>query len=144
MSTLDPPALTITQRATAVRKAMAEAARIRADRQVNNALNQRNGFDIGAIIKSTLEQILRIKTLTLLLCTDSKSLYDCLVKLGTTQEKRLMVDLMCLRSYERREITEIKWIDRDNNPANAMTKSKPCQALRDLIDTNTVNLKATE
>ena len=104
-----------------------------------------HGFDIGATIKSTLEQILRIKTLTLLLCTDSKSLYDCLVKLGTTQEKRLMVDLMCLRqSYERREITEIKWIDGDNNPADAMTKSKPCQALRDLIDTNTVNLKATE
>jgi hypothetical protein len=103
------------------------------------------GFDIGATIKSTLEQILRIKTLTLLLCTDSKSLYDCLVKLGTTQEKRLMVDLMCLRqSYERREITEIKWIDGDNNPADAITKSKLCQALRDLIDTNTVNLKATE
>jgi hypothetical protein len=103
------------------------------------------GFDIEATIKSTLEQILRIKTLTLLLCTDSKSLYDCLVKLGTTQEKRLMVDLMCLRqSYERREITEIKWINRDNNPANAITKSKPCQALQDLIDTNTVNLKTTE
>jgi hypothetical protein len=42
------------------------------------------GFDIRATIKLTLEQILRIKTLTLLFCTDSKSLYDCLVKLGTT------------------------------------------------------------
>jgi hypothetical protein len=104
-----------------------------------------HGFDTGATIKSTLERILRIKTLSLLLYTDSKSLYDSLVKLGTTQEKRLMVDLMCLRQwYERREITEIKWIDGDNNPANTMTKSKPCQALRDLIDTNTVNLKATE
>jgi hypothetical protein len=52
---------------------------------------------------------------------------------------------MCLRQlYERREITEIKWINKDNNPADAMIKSKPCQALRDLIDTNTVNLKATE
>jgi hypothetical protein len=56
-----------------------------------------------------------------------------------------MVDLMCLRqSYERREITEIKWIDGDNNLADAMTKSKLCQALQDLIDTNTVNLKAIE
>ena len=36
---------------------------------------------------------------------DSKSLYDCLVKLGTTREKRLMVDLMYLRqAYERREV----------------------------------------
>jgi hypothetical protein len=56
-----------------------------------------------------------------------------------------MVDLMCLRqSYERQEITEIKWIDGSNNPADAITKSKLCQALRDLIDMNTVNLKATE
>ena len=104
-----------------------------------------HGFDIGATIKSTIEKILQIDTLPLVLCTDSKSLYDCLVKLGTTQEKRLMVDLMCLRqSYERREITEVKWIDGNSNPADAMTKSKPCQALRDLIDTNTIKLEVTE
>ena len=68
-----------------------------------------HGFDIGAAIKSTIQNILQLEQLPLVLCTDSKSLYDCLVKLGTTQEKRLMVDLMCLRqAYERREITEIK------------------------------------
>jgi hypothetical protein len=49
MSTLDPLALTITQQATVVRKAMAEVARIRADRQVNNALNQRNSLSVEAI-----------------------------------------------------------------------------------------------
>ena len=56
-----------------------------------------------------------------------------------------MVDLMCLRqSYERREITEIMWIDRDSNPADAMTKSNACSALRELIDTNKVNIKVTQ
>ena len=30
-----------------------------------------------------------------------------------------------------------------SNPADAMTKSKPCQALKDLIDTNTVKLQLT-
>lgn len=96
------------------------------------------------LLKTTIERILQIE-LPLVLCTDSKSLYECMVKLGTTQEKRLMVDLMCLRqSYERRMITEIKWIDGNSNPADAMTKSKACQALRDLIDTNKIDLSTIQ
>ena len=54
------------------------------------------GFDIGTVLKSTLEQIMKIQNLLMVLCTDLKSLYECLVKLGTTQEKRLMVDIMTL------------------------------------------------
>lgn len=103
-----------------------------------------HGFDIAAALKSTLDQALRI-TLPLVLCTDSKSLYDCLVKLGTTQEKRLMIDIICLRqSYERREIAEVKWIDGNTNPADAMTKSKACTALKELIDNNKVNIETVE
>lgn len=104
-----------------------------------------HGFDIGTAIKSTVDRILKIN-LPLVLCTDSKSLYDCLVKLGTTQEKRLMIDVLCLRqSYERREITEVKWIKGNTNPADAFTKSKGVStALRQLIDTNTVQLEAME
>ena len=53
-----------------------------------------------------------------------------------------MVDLMCLhQAYERHEITEVKWISSGNNPANAITKAKPCQALKTLINTNRLNLK---
>jgi hypothetical protein len=104
-----------------------------------------NGFDVGSVIKSTIERILKLNNpLSLILCTDSKSLYDCLVKLGTTSEKRLMIDLMCLRqSYERRQIAEIRWIDGTTNPTDAMTKSKPCPALTKLIDTNTIDVKIT-
>ena len=77
----------------------------------------------------------------MVLCINSKSLYDCLVKLGTTQEKRLRVDLMCLRqSYERREITEIIWIKGPANPADAMTKDKPCPALRRIINSNKIEV----
>ena len=51
---------------------------------------------------------------------------------------------MCLRQfYERREIAEIKWIDGNSNPANAMTKSKAYSTLRDLIDTNKISIKVT-
>jgi hypothetical protein len=103
-----------------------------------------HGFDMGASVKSTIERILRI-SLPLILCTDSQSLYDCLVKLGTTQEKRLMIDVMCLReSYERREITEVKWIKGKTNPADSMTKAKPSSALKQLIDMNRVHLDVME
>ncbi|EED15482.1 conserved hypothetical protein [Talaromyces stipitatus ATCC 10500] len=101
-----------------------------------------NGFDFAASIKATITQILHLENpLPLVICTDSKSLYDCLVKLGTTQEKRLMIDLMCLRqSYERQEITEVKWIDGNSNPADAMTKNKACNALQILVDTNKLHI----
>jgi len=103
-----------------------------------------HGFDTGIAIKTTVEKILGLEKLPLAVYTDSKSLYECLVKLGTTQEKRLMVDILCLRqAYERRQIMEIIWIDGNSNPADAMTKSKPCQALRDLINTNKVKLETT-
>ena len=103
-----------------------------------------HGFDISVAIKSTIDRILG-KTVPVILCTDSKSLYDCLVKLGTTAEKRLMIDIMCLRqAYERREITEVKWIKGNTNPADSMTKGKASGALKQLLDTNTVQLDVVE
>ena len=54
-----------------------------------------------------------------------------------------MIDILSLRqSYERRKIAEVVWIEGNCNPADAMTKAHPCQALRDLIDRNKINLKA--
>jgi hypothetical protein len=37
---------------------------------------------------------------------------------------------------------EVKWIDGEANPADAITKGKPCTALLQLIDTNRVELRA--
>jgi len=97
-------------------------------------------FDIGAIIKLTVKQLLQIKLL-LVLYTDLKLLYKCLVKLGTTQEKRLIIDIMCLHQlYKRREITEVKWINSNSNPTNLITKSKASAALKKLINTNYLKL----
>ena len=67
-----------------------------------------HGFDMGAVIKSTINLVLNI-TIPLIIYTDLKSLYNYLVRLSTTQEKRLMVDLMCLyQLYKCREIAKIK------------------------------------
>jgi len=77
----------------------------------------------------------------MIVCTDSYSLYECLVKLGTTKEKRLMIDIMALRqSYERREF-EIRWINGQDNPADSMTKSNPNKALETFIGTNSLNVR---
>ena len=43
-----------------------------------------------------------------------------------TQEKRLIVNLICLRqAYKQYKITEVKWIGGGDNLANAITKAKP-------------------
>ena len=50
---------------------------------------------------------------------------------------------MCLQqAYKRRQITKVKWIDGEANPADAITKDKPCAALIRLINTNQINLQA--
>jgi hypothetical protein len=103
-----------------------------------------NDFDVATIIKSIIERMLHI-FLSLILLTDSKSFYDCFVKLNTITKKRLTIDLMCLKqSYEKRKIAEIRWIDENSNFANAMTKSKLCNVLIKLIDTNIIELKIIE
>lgn len=103
------------------------------------------GIDIGSVISSTLQLItkqLKLKDIPVIVCTDSYSLFECMVKLGTTKEKRLMIDIMSIRqSYEARELTEIRWVNGDDNPADAMTKSNPNKALETFIDTNKLTVR---
>lgn len=76
--------------------------------------------------------------------TNSKLLYDSLVKLGSTPEKRLIVDLIyLLQSYKWQKIIEIRWINGNNNLTNTMTKTKPCAVLQKLININTISLNTT-
>jgi hypothetical protein len=56
-----------------------------------------------------------------------------------------MIDVMILRQfYERREITEIKWVHEINNLVDFMTKNKSFSALKTLIDINQINLDTIE
>src|SRR5438034_7425408 len=102
-------------------------------------------IDMAIAIGTTLQMItdqLTLPTIPIIVCTDSYSLYECLVKLGTTKEKRLMIDIMSLRqAYERQEVFEIRWIHGNDNPADAMTKAEPNKALQTLIDTNTMTMR---
>lgn len=86
------------------------------------------GVDVAFSASTTLNLItkrLNLKNIPLIVCTDSL-LDECMAKLGTTKEKILMVDIMAIRqSYERRELSEIRWISGENNPADSMTKYNP-------------------
>ena len=103
------------------------------------------GADMAIAIDSTIKQItgqLGLTPIPIIVCTDSYSLYDLLVKLGTTKEKRLMIDVIALRqSYERRELQEVRWINGNDNPADALTKSSPNTALQRFIDTNRLTIR---
>jgi hypothetical protein len=98
-------------------------------------------FAIGSTLKMITEQ-LDLPAIPTIVCTDSYSLYECLVKLGTTKEKRLMIDIMAIRqSYERRELFEIRWINGLDNPADAMTKATPNKALETFVNTNQIRVR---
>jgi hypothetical protein len=78
----------------------------------------------------------------LIICTNSYSLYECIVKLGITQEKRLIIDIISLRqSYKRRKIIKIRWIHNQNNSANALTKAAANKAIKRLMSFNKLNVR---
>ncbi len=101
-------------------------------------------FDLNAAFTATMSAILD-RFVSFVFCTDSKSLYDCLIKLDTTQKKRLMINVMSLQQlYERRKITKMKWIHEVNNSIDFMIKIKTFSTLRTLIDINTINMNDNE
>ena len=53
-------------------------------------------FDIIAVFKLATDKILNINLLPMIVCTDFKLLYDCLMKRDSTQKKLHMIDLICL------------------------------------------------
>lgn len=66
------------------------------------------GVDIWIAINTSIDKIINIlglKGLDIIFATYSESLYDCLIKLGDTSEKKLEIDVITLsKSYEGREL----------------------------------------
>ncbi|KAI1007692.1 hypothetical protein K3495_g534 [Podosphaera aphanis] len=100
-----------------------------------------HAFDVAYVLKYTIDAIIK-KSVPLVFCTDSFSLYACLVKLGTTKETRLMIDISSIReAYELGEIAEIVWIKGPSKPADSMTKSNSNRALEEMISSNRYKLE---
>jgi hypothetical protein len=67
------------------------------------------------------------------------------VKLGTTQEKRFMIDILALQQlYERKKIAKIRWIYNRDNPANALIKAIDNSSLKQLISINKLVVRMKE
>jgi hypothetical protein len=54
-----------------------------------------HGFNINTLVEFIINKVLEIKLL-LVVYTDLKSLYECLIKLRTTREKYLIINIICL------------------------------------------------
>ena len=65
-------------------------------------------FNISAVIKAIVKLQFNI-SLPLILYTDFKLIYKCLIKLETTQEKRFIINIICLyQLYKRYKIAKVK------------------------------------
>jgi hypothetical protein len=99
-------------------------------------------FDVDLMLKSILTKMFDV-LISLILVTNSKSLYDCLVRLDIIVEKSLIINVIILRqNYKWREIIKVKWISDDHNPSNSITMSefKASLTLKKMIDINQIKL----
>jgi hypothetical protein len=65
-------------------------------------------YTIGSTVNIVTKQ-LDLPMIPIIVCTNSYLLYKCLVKLGTTKKKRLIIDIIAIRqSYKRRELQEVR------------------------------------
>jgi hypothetical protein len=103
------------------------------------------GVNMAVAIGTTIDRIiakLSAPSVPIVVCTNSLSLYECLIKLGTIKEKRLIINIMAIRqTYERQKMRNIRWINNRNNPADAITKGTPNHAFKKLINTNRLILR---
>jgi hypothetical protein len=110
--------------------------------EIYGIMNDINTSIALAIILRLIIDQLHLPEILLIICTDSYLLYKCIVKLGITQEKRLIIDVMFLRqSYKRKKITEIRWIYNQDNPADALTKAAANRAIKRLMSSNKLNVR---
>jgi hypothetical protein len=107
-----------------------------------------NEIDVGITLATTLKIIItrfNLPEIPLVICTNLYFLYECLVKLGITQEKRLMIDILALgQFYKRKKIAEIRWIYSCDNSANALIKAIANSSLKQLISISKLVVKIKE
>lgn len=89
-----------------------------------------HAFDYASTVRPAVNEIME-KVVLLNIYTGSGSLFEGLVEVDATTEKRQTIDLTMLRqAYELKEIAEVVWISTAQNPADAVTKDNASLALK--------------
>lgn len=93
-----------------------------------------DAFDAVMILAHDLWKTLD-QEIPLYLFTDSKQLFDAILKGKHTTEKRLMIDVRCARqAYKDFEIDSIGLVSGMDNPANGMTELSSNGALQKIME----------
>ena len=92
------------------------------------------GYDNGMALKHSISAILG-RDVQIAIYIDSKGVWDAVVSLRSLTEKRLLIDIACLRqSFGTGELKSFYCIDTALNPADAFTKERPCPAFQEVLD----------
>jgi hypothetical protein len=76
---------------------------------------------------------------------NSKSLYEYIIKLGITKEKYLIIDIIVIRqAYEKKELFEIRYINKQDNPIDIITKLLFNKILEKFVDANKLIIRMQE
>ena len=82
----------------------------------------------GFFIRSILVELLGIcdsEVIPINILIDNRSLYDCIYSTKTIEDKRLLIDISCIRNkVENKEIHRITWVDSKNQLADCLTKNE--------------------
>jgi hypothetical protein len=69
------------------------------------------GVDMAIAVGTTITKIAAkfdVSIVPVVICTNSFSFYECLIKLGTTKKKRLIINIMAIRqAYEQQNVSDI-------------------------------------
>jgi hypothetical protein len=99
-----------------------------------------DGLDLAYIITATLKIIINQRNLfkiPIVFYINSKFLYEYIIKLGITKEKYLIINIMAIKqTYEKKELFKIRYIDKQDNPIDTITKLLSNKILEKFVDTN--------
>jgi hypothetical protein len=104
-----------------------------------------NSFNLAYITAAILKIIIdqqNLLEILIILYINSKFLYEYVIKLGITKEKRLIINIMAIRqAYEKKELFEIRYINKQDNPIDTITKLLSNKVLEKFIDTNKLTIR---